>query len=112
MKQAAEEFVLELNKWSLNEAAFPVVQNCDAAPATVGLELKAKLSRQMPSAVRWFNSIEFMLAEGVDTFIEIGPGKALAGMVKKIDRSAQVFNIYDSESLEKTLVELKQTASV
>jgi [acyl-carrier-protein] S-malonyltransferase len=66
----------------------------------------------MPSAVRWFNSIEFMLAEGVDTFIEIGPGKALAGMVKKIDRSAQVFNIYDSESLEKTLVELKQTASV
>ena len=112
MKQAAEEFVLELNKWSLNEAAFPVVQNCDAAPATAGPELKEKLSRQMPSAVRWCNSIEFMLAEGVDTFIEIGPAKALAGMVKKIDRSAHVFNIYDCESLEKTLAELKQTASV
>jgi [acyl-carrier-protein] S-malonyltransferase len=103
---------VELNKWSLNEAAFPVVQNCDAAPATAGPELKSKLSRQMPSAVRWCNSIEFMLSEGVNTFIEIGPGKALAGMVKKIDRTANVFNIYDCETLEKTLAELKQTAAV
>lgn len=112
MSQAAEEFTVELDKWQLSDAKFPVVQNFDALPAISGMELKQKLSKQMPSAVRWCNSIEYMLSKGVDTFIEIGPGKALAGMVKKIDRSASVFNIYDSETLEKTLADLKQTATV
>jgi [acyl-carrier-protein] S-malonyltransferase len=89
-----------------------VVQNFDALSASKGPELQSKLAKQMPSAVRWCNTIEFMLSEGVDTFIEIGPGKALTGMVKKIDRSATIFNISDQESLEKTLSDLKQTASV
>ena len=112
MKTAAEEFTAELSKWKLSDAVFPVVQNIDAKPAKTGSELQTKLSQQMPSAVRWCATIEFMLAEGVNTFIEIGPGKALAGMVKKIDRSAASFNVFDSESLEKTLAELKQTATV
>ncbi len=112
MSVAAEEFSKELDKWELSDAEFTVVQNFDAQGASAGVALKNKLSKQMPSAVRWCNSIEFMLKEGVDTFIEIGPGKALTGMVKKIDRSASVFNIFDSESLEKTLAELKQLAAV
>lgn len=112
MKTAAEEFTAELSKWNLSDAVFPVVQNFDAQASRVGKELQAKLSQQMPSAVRWCSSIEYMLSQGVNTFIEIGPGKALAGMVKKIDRSAASFNIFDSESLEKTLSELKQTATV
>lgn len=107
MSEAAKEFESELQNWNLNDGKFPVVQNVDAQPATSASELKSKLARQMPSAVRWANTIEFMLSQGVDTFIEIGPGKALAGMVKKIDRKANVFNIYDSESLQKTLDELK-----
>ncbi|MBX9570022.1 MAG: ACP S-malonyltransferase [Candidatus Obscuribacterales bacterium] len=112
MKTAAEEFTTELSKWTLSDAVFPVVQNFDAQSTKVGSELQAKLSQQMPSAVRWCASIEFMLSQGINTFIEIGPGKALAGMVKKIDRSASAFNIFDSESLEKTISELKQTATV
>lgn len=112
MKTAAEEFTSELSKWHLSDAVFPVVQNYDAQATNIGAELQAKLSQQMPSAVRWCASIEYMLSQGINTFIEIGPGKALSGMVKKIDRSAAAFNIYDSETLEKTLAELKQTATV
>lgn len=112
MQTAAEEFSAELSNWKLNDASFPVVQNYDAQASKLGSELQTKLSKQMPSAVRWCSTIEYMLSQGVDTFIEIGPGKALAGMVKKIDRSAAAFNVYDSESLEKTISELKQATVV
>ena len=112
MSQAATTFSAELDKWQISDARFPVVQNYDAQGSTSALQLKEKLSKQMPSAVRWSMSVQYMLAQGVDTFIEIGPGKALTGMVKKIERSANVFNIYDAETLEQVLTELKQTATV
>lgn len=112
MSGAATEFEQELKNWNLTDAKFPVVQNVDAKPAVSAAELKAKLGRQMPSAVRWADSVTFMLSQGVDIFIEIGPGKALAGMVKKIDRKASVYNIYDAETLQKTLEELRSTANV
>lgn len=112
MSEAAKEFEAELKNWKLNRANFAVVQNVDARPAKEPDELQSKLARQMPSAVRWADSIQFMLSEGVDTFIEIGPGKALAGMVKKIDRKATVFNIFDSQTLQETLDALRSTAAV
>lgn len=112
MHQAAVEFTSVLESLQLKDAQFPVVQNYDAAPGTSAAELAGKLGKQMSSAVRWYETIEFMLAQGIDTFVEIGPGKALAGMVKKIQRSATVFNIYDGETLEAALNGLKQTASV
>lgn len=112
MSEAAQVFEQELSNWSLNSARFPVVQNVDANSATAASDLKAKLARQMPSAVRWVATIEFMLAQGVDKFVEIGPGKALSGMVKKINRAAATYNVYDSESLQKTLLDLRSTATV
>ncbi|MBC7996949.1 MAG: ACP S-malonyltransferase [Leptolyngbya sp.] len=112
MKEAADEFAALLKNIEVSESDFPVIQNYDAKPGTKGVELRRKLGLQMPSSVRWCETIEFMLADGVDTFVEIGPGKALAGMVKKIDRSAKTFNIYDAQTLQETLTALKQTASV
>ena len=112
MKAAADEFEVLVKTIDIHDAAFPVVQNVDAKSETKGDLLKEKLSRQMPSSVRWCETIEYMLSQGVDTFVEIGPGKALAGMVKKIDRQAKVFNIYDAQTLEETLTALKQTATV
>jgi [acyl-carrier-protein] S-malonyltransferase len=112
MAAAATEFEQELKKWQLQDAAFPIVQNVDALSSQKGDELKNKLSRQMPSAVRWTATIKYMLAQGVDTFVEIGPGKALAGMVKKIDRQAKVLNIFDSASLKETLDALRAAAVV
>jgi [acyl-carrier-protein] S-malonyltransferase len=112
MSEAAREFEAELRNWKLSDAKFAVVQNVDASPATVADQLQSKLARQMPSAVRWADSIQFMLAQGVNTFVEIGPGKALAGMVKKIDRKATVFNIFDSQTLQETLDALRSAAAV
>lgn len=111
MADAAREFEQELNNWSLQDARFSVVQNVDARPSTTAAELKNKLSRQMPSSVRWCESIEYMLNNGVDTFIEIGPGKALSGMIKKIDRKATVHNISDTESLQQTVAALRNTVA-
>ncbi len=112
MKVAAEEFSNLVKTIDIHDTAIPVVQNVDARPETKGDLLKEKLSRQMPSSVRWCETIEFMLSQGVDRFVEIGPGKALSGMVKKIDRSAAVFNISDGQTLAETLAALKQTAGV
>lgn len=112
MKSAADEFEALVKTIDVKDAVFPVVQNVDAKPESAGSVLKEKLSRQMPSSVRWCETIEYMLSQGVDTFVEIGPGKALSGMVKKIDRAANVFNISDAQTLEETLAALKQTAGV
>lgn len=108
MEAAAVEFEEELSRWKLADAVCEVVQNFDARGAKSAAELQSKLAQQMPNAVRWCDTIEYMLAQGVDTFIEIGPGKALAGMVKKIDRKATVHNVLDVASLNETLSTLRQ----
>lgn len=109
MSSAATEFEKQIKACHLNNAKFPVVQNVDAKPATAGSEIQAKLAKQMPSAVLWCDTIEFMLSQGVDTFIEIGPGKVLAGTVKKIDRQARIININDKASMENAIAALGQT---
>jgi len=78
-----------------------VVQNFDAQPTKAKDQIKTKLAKQIENPVRWCASVELMLAQGVDTFVEIGPGKVLAGTVKKIDKSAKIFNIYDGETCER-----------
>jgi len=112
MQAAAQEFALELKRAQLHDACCQVVQNFDAQPATAAGQIKEKLAKQIESAVRWCATVEYMLAQGVDTFVEIGPGKVLAGTVKKIDRQAKVHNIYDRESLQSTITALKQTMVV
>lgn len=107
MEAAAVEFESELENYTFADARFDVVQNFDGKPSHDAREMQRKLSQQMPNAVRWVDTIEFMLAQGVDTFVEIGPGKALAGMVKKIDRKATVHNIYDPSTLTETLTALQ-----
>lgn len=108
MTEAATEFDKLVAQSPLADARFEVVQNYSAGPAKRSEDLKSNLSKQMSSSVRWCESIEFMLSEGVTTFIEIGPGKALSGMVKKIDRNARVYNIFDVASLDGTINELRQ----
>lgn len=112
MFSAAKEFEQELANWQFNSSTCPVVQNFDAKGATDANALKTKLAGQMPSAVRWYETIEYMTEQGVDTFVEIGPGKALTGMVKRINKGAALFNVFDMASMEQTLAALKQTAGV
>jgi [acyl-carrier-protein] S-malonyltransferase len=106
MSSAADVFVQEVDKYTFSDAQVPVVQNYDARPSTTASDIKDKLTKQMPNSVHWSDTILFMLSTGVSTFVEIGPGKALSGMVKKIDRAAKTINISDKASLEAALQEL------
>lgn len=84
----------------------PYVANVTAAYVTDADEVKPLLEKQVSSSVRWQQSVEAMLADGVDTFVEIGPGKTLAGFMKKIDRTVKVLNIETLEDVEKVVLEL------
>ena len=85
----------------MNEPVIPYVANVTAKYVTDAAEVKALLTKQVSSSVRWQESVEAMIADGVDRFVEIGPGKTLAGFVKKIDRNVTVLNIEKLEDLEK-----------
>lgn len=110
MRSAASEFGSCLDQIALRDAQCFVVQNYDAQPAKMGSELKETLKKQMDNPVHWCETIESMLACGVNTFVEIGPGKILTGMVKKIDKSAKLYNIFDSQSLRATISSIKGQA--
>ncbi len=109
MSGAAKDFSDELNKYSFAEAHFPVVQNVTALPHTNGTVIKNTVEKQMISSVLWYNTIKFMLDQGVTHFVEIGPGKALSGMIKRIDKTVQVYNVEDSASLNSTIATLKNS---
>jgi [acyl-carrier-protein] S-malonyltransferase len=86
----------------------PVVANCSAEFTEDPQEIKQNLVKQVSSAVLWQQSVEKLLSAGVTTFIEIGPGRVLSGLIKKIDKNVEIFNIEDGESLAKTLLALKE----
>ncbi len=85
----------------------PYVANVTAEYVTDAAEVKPLLMKQVSSSVRWQQSVRTMLADGVDTFIEIGPGKTLAGFMKKIDRTATVLNIEKLEDVDKVAAALQ-----
>jgi [acyl-carrier-protein] S-malonyltransferase len=107
MKPAAEEFKNVLANITISNASVPVVANVTAEPMTEAKEISERLVEQLYSPVRFHESVERMLNDGVDTFIEIGAGKVLSGLVKKVNRRATVHAVYDMESLQKTVQSLK-----
>ena len=101
MKPAAEGLERELESVDIKEAKIPVVANVSAKAVKSAREIKSSLVKQVVSPVRWVESVEFMRAGGVDTFIEAGPGKVLSGLIKKTDRKLNVFNIGEAEDTGK-----------
>ena len=83
------------------EPAFPIIANTTAEPLTEVEELKAELLRQLCNGVQWQRSIEYMINNGVTTFIEIGQGKVLSGLIRRINRDVKTLNIGDAEAIEK-----------
>ena len=71
-------------------------------------QLREALVQQVASPVRWEDSVRWMLEQGTDTFVEIGPGRVLSGLIRKIERKATVCSVSDPESLEKTLSQLME----
>ena len=82
-----------------HDPTVPVIANCDARSITTAAEIKKELGMQIMSCVRWSDSIRFMLDNGVRDFVEVGQGRVLAGMMKRIDREANISNISDMDSV-------------
>jgi [acyl-carrier-protein] S-malonyltransferase len=108
MEEAGHEFASFVQDLDMENAQVPVFTNVDAQATMLSAEFKNKMPKQIYSSVHWTQTIENMIKDGVDTFIEIGPGKVLAGLNRKIDSSVKSYNIYDKESLESTINALKE----
>ena len=108
MEEAGHEFASFVQDLDMENAQVPVFTNVDAQATMLSAEFKNKMPKQIYSSVHWTQTIENMIKDGVDTFIEIGTGKVLAGLNRKIDSSVKSYNIYDKESLESTINALKE----
>ena len=108
MQEAGAVFAEYIEDVELHDSLIPVVTNVDADPTTHAEDFRNKMPKQIYSSVYWTQTIQKMVEEGVDTFIEIGPGKVLAGLNKKIAPEAYVYSIYDKTSLENTITALKE----
>ncbi len=93
MKPAEEELAKAINETTFSQGICPIYQNVDAMPHTDPAEIKQNLIKQLTAPVRWTQSVQQMLADGATHFIECGPGKVLQGLVKKIERSAEVSSV-------------------
>lgn len=112
MENAGKEFAKFVADFEINNAAIPVITNVDAEASTNSEDFRAKMPEQIYSSVHWTQTIQKMAADGVEIFIEIGPGKVLAGLNKKIVPEAKVFNIFDKASLDATVAALKEELAI
>ncbi|MDE4086351.1 ACP S-malonyltransferase [Planococcus maritimus] len=106
MRSASQDLAKVLSDSFLLNAKIPVVTNFRAEPETNATQLQDMLIHQLYSPVLWEQSVRKMIELGVTTFVEVGPGKVLSGLVKKIDRSVTVIPVHDLESFEKAVEEL------
>jgi [acyl-carrier-protein] S-malonyltransferase len=102
MKPAQDRLAADLERLSFNEPAMPVVTNVDAAATSDPNQLRDALVRQVSAPVRWLESMQLLMQQGVDTFVEAGPGKVLTGLMRQISRDVKTLNVEDAASLEAT----------
>lgn len=103
MASAQPKLQAELAKVNLAAPAVPVISNVTAQPHTNETEIITRMVEQVTSSVRWEESMRALLAQGFTRFIELGPGTALSGFMKRIDKTAQMLNVADAASLETTV---------
>jgi len=99
MKPAQDRLAADLDTIQFSDSEIPLVTNVAARAVRSADLLRDSLVRQVSQPVRWLESVEFLISQGVKTFIEIGPGKVLSGLVRQIDRSVQCVNVEDEASL-------------
>lgn len=108
MMPAQERLSEDLKNISYRDLNFPIVQNIDAQANKNGSLVQEALTKQVSSPVRWLQTIEFLVSNGVETFVEVGTGKVLSGLVRQINRDARCLNVEDSESLKAGLSSLQE----
>lgn len=111
MAPAAERLASDLKAVTFRPLRVPLVTNADAELISSGDEARESLIRQVTLPVRWEESVRELVEQGVNTFVEVGPGRVLTGLLRQIDRSVHVFNVEDEKSLHSTLEKLAQAQS-
>jgi len=106
MDSAREKLAAELKQVDFAAPRFPVVCNVDAKEVATAEEIRSSLERQVTGSVRWVDSIRLLRGQGHGEFLELGPGKVLAGLIAKIDRDAKVLPIEDLAGVEAAAVEI------
>src|ERR1700741_100669 len=109
MIAAQERLEKELGKTQFSNLQMPLVTNVDADTITTGDEAREALIRQVTAPVRWEESMRLLIDEGVDTFVEVGPGRVLVGLLRQIERSVGTLNVEDEKSLATTIDKIAQT---
>ena len=107
MKNAGEKFKEFVSGLELNNAKIPVITNVDAQITVNAEDFREKMPKQISSSVYWLQSIEEMIRNDTKVFIEIGPGKVLSGLNRKISSDIKTYNVYDNDSLKNTVEALK-----
>jgi [acyl-carrier-protein] S-malonyltransferase len=103
MKSAADELAKELAKVEFKAPSVPVINNVDVAKVEDAAAIKDALVRQLYSPVRWVETVQSASADGIKTMIEVGPGKVLAGLIKRIDKEVNAISLNDAATLEAAL---------
>jgi len=100
MTPAQERLAVDLEATGFDDLQVPLVTNVEAAVIEKAAEARDALVRQVSSPVRWLESVELLIREGVDTFVEVGPGKVLTGLMRQINKEVRCFNVEDAASLK------------
>ncbi|OZB97752.1 ACP S-malonyltransferase [Paenibacillus sp. XY044] len=108
MKSAAEKLGEKLQPLHFNEPAIPVIANVTARPAASAGDIRGLLVEQVYSPVLWEDTVTYLVSQGVHTFVEIGPGNVLTGLIKKTDKSVKLINVSSLDSLETLKASLEQ----
>lgn len=111
MMPAQERLAADLRSLSLDDLHIPLVSNVDAVEVRKAIDAREGLVRQVSSSVRWLESVELLIREGIDTFIEVGPGKVLSGLMRQISREVKSLNAEDTASLKSTGANLRVSQS-
>jgi [acyl-carrier-protein] S-malonyltransferase len=103
MMPAQERLEKDLRATQFSDLQVPLVTNVDADTTTSGEEAREALVRQVTMPVRWGESVRLLIEEGANTFVEVGPGRVLTGLLRQIERSVAALNVEDEKSLAATI---------
>jgi len=110
MASAQPKLQAALDAVTLREPILPVISNVTARPHSSAIEIRQRLVDQVTASVRWEDSMRYLLSQGFTRFVELGPGTALTGFMKRIDKNAQILNVADLPSLDATAKALTSAA--
>jgi len=105
MQSAVDGMAQVIATFAFKDPSIPIIGNTKAQPLTTAESVKEELLQQLCNCVQWQRSVEYIVGGGVSTFVEIGPGKVLAGLIKRINKSVKILNIGDAESVKNFTVE-------